>query len=449
MKTFIRYFLISLLVLGGLFASVYFLLLPRQLGSYSYTSEQVALIREKGLVYEFLQTGKSTLMSMALNSDQKNIDKLDLYLVSDSDLPEGIDFEALYGTMDSLDRVGYTKEEITRLVNNISLDELHILTDNPLPAQKDVLFTALDKKYNVIQAYQLANIDRNLSDLIINENTDYTITLKLSNMGYAVDEIKTLNKLSSADLTLVTLMKYLEDLPDLVANDEFDLNLLPRYLIVMEDRGYDAEGAVAYVNGNEDYVDADDIDYYGLYSDDFRVENPYSLTAMVNKNHYLSSDYAPTDLTEFSHEEMRSEVATALASLFTALNDQGFETIIVDVGYISYSEQDELFNRYLEMFDDDEEKALERAPYAGYSEHQTGLAVDLYARGGTFDEYDGYQWLLENAQNYGFILRYPAGKEYLTGCVSEPKHFRYVGVEAARIMYSHDWTLEEYNTVFE
>ena len=449
MKTFIKYLLASLIVLGGVFAAMYFLLLPSQLNSYAYTADQIATIRKNGLVYDFVRAGKSTLMSTALANDENNLKKTDLYLVNDSDLPENVDYERLYTVMSTLSGKGYDNEQVMKLIKMASLDELQILLDSPLPANIDILYSALDKKFSVVQAYQLSNIDRSLSDLIMNEGTDYSMTLKLSNLGYSVEDIRILNKLGKSDLNLVTVMKHLEDLPDLVSEADFDMKLLPRYLITMEESGYTAEDAVAYVNGGEDYVDPEDIDMYGLYSDDFRTENPGGYTALVNKNHYLDSDYAPTDLVEFSHEEMRSDVATALGSLFTALSDQKFETIIVDVGYISYDEQDEIFNRYLEMFEDDEEKALERAPYAGYSEHQTGLAVDFYVRGYDFEDYEGYEWMLENVHNYGFILRYPTGKEFLTGFPSEPKHFRYVGVEAARIMHDYEWTLEEYKTVFE
>lgn len=435
--------------MGGVFTAMYFLLLPSQLNSYTYTSDQIALIRKNDLVYDFVRAGKSTLMSTALANDDKNLSKTDLYLVNDKDLPENIDFDKLYTVMSTLSDKGYENEQVMKLIKMASLDEMQILLDSPLPANIDVLYSALDKKFSVVQAYQMANIDRALSDLIINEGTDYSVTLKLSNLGYSVDDIKVLNKLSNTDLNLVTVMKHLEDLPDLVSEADFDMKLLPRYLMTMEDSGYNAEDAVAYVNDNEDYVDVEDIDMYGLYSDDFRTENPGSYTALVNKNHYLNSDYAPTDLVEFSHEEMRADVATALGSLFTALSNQQFETIIVDVGYISYSDQDEIFNRYLEMFEDDEERALDRTPYAGYSEHQTGLAIDFYVRGADFEDYEGYEWMLENVHNYGFILRYPAGKEFLTGFNSEPKHFRYVGVEAAKIMHDYEWTLEEYKTVFE
>ena len=79
----------------------------------------------------------------------------------------------------------------------------------------------------------------------------------------------------------------------------------------------------------------------------------------------------------------------------------------------------------------------------GTSEHELGLAVDINAEGQT----DGnrlYQWLAEHSWKYGFILRYPAEKEEITGIDYEPWHFRYVGKQAAKEMYEQDLCLEEY-----
>ena len=435
--------------MAAVFAAVYFLLVPGQLKSYSYNNEQIAVIRKNGMVYDFIKAGKSSLMSAAIAKDENNIEKTDLYLISDSELPENADYAALFDIVSPLYGNGYDKKEILKLVNSVSLDDLHILTDNPMPKEKEVLFTALEKKYNVIQAYQLANLDKELSSLIINENADYATTVKLNGKGYSVEDIQIMNRLSSPDLRLITLMKYIEELPDMVAADGFDMKLLPRYLMYEEENGCLPDEAVACVNDDDDYIEADDVDYYGMWSDDFRTQNPSSYTALVNKNHYLNSDYEPNDLTTFSQEEMRADVASGLGNMYTALDGQGFSTIVVDIAYISYDDQEDLFNKYLEMFEDDEEAALMKTPYAGYSEHQTGLAVDFYYRGGDFEDYEGYQWILENAHNYGFILRYPSGKEFITGFENEPQHFRYVGVEAATIMYEHDWTLEEYCKVFE
>ena len=405
MKTFIKYLLSTLIVMAAIFASLYFLLVPGQLKSFAYTDEQVALIRKNGMVYDFIRAGRSSLMSAALEKNPENIRKMDQYLISDKDLPANTDFTAIYNVVAPLYDKGYEKEDVLKLVNSVELMDLMLLTENPLPVNKDVMFTALDKKYNVIQAYQLANLDKELSTLIISDGADYATTVKLNNKGYSVDDIKAMSKLSSSELRLVTLMKYMEFLPEMVRTQGFNMKLLPRYVINMNENGCLPEDSVMYVNDDLDYVALEDLDLYGMYNDDFRTVNPSSYTALVNKNHYLNSDYAPTDLTEFSQEEMRTDVATALGSLFTALDNQGYDDIIVDIAYISYDEQDELFNRYLEMFD--------------------------------------------NAHTFGFILRYPKDKEFLTGFENEPNHFRYVGVEAATIMHDNRWTLEEYTAVFE
>ena len=84
---------------------------------------------------------------------------------------------------------------------------------------------------------------------------------------------------------------------------------------------------------------------------------------------------------------------------------------------------------------------------AGYSEHQTGLALDVIAPGGTLNGFKNTQqfvWMRDNAHRFGFILRYGDGMEYITGYKFEPWHYRYVGVEAATFIYENDLTFEEY-----
>ena len=80
----------------------------------------------------------------------------------------------------------------------------------------------------------------------------------------------------------------------------------------------------------------------------------------------------------------------------------------------------------------------------GYSEHELGLAVDINADKERSYGEEVYCWLAENAWRYGFILRYPQGKEEITGIDYEPWHYRYVGYEAAKTIYEEDITLEEY-----
>ena len=83
----------------------------------------------------------------------------------------------------------------------------------------------------------------------------------------------------------------------------------------------------------------------------------------------------------------------------------------------------------------------------GCSEHQTGLALDINTASLSdhFEETEEYAWLVENSWRYGFILRFPEGKEEITGYQFEPWHYRYVGPAAARVCYENGWTLEEYH----
>jgi D-alanyl-D-alanine carboxypeptidase len=86
----------------------------------------------------------------------------------------------------------------------------------------------------------------------------------------------------------------------------------------------------------------------------------------------------------------------------------------------------------------------------GSSEHQSGLAMDIASKSTDLNLTEGFaetiegKWLAENAHRFGFILRYPKGKEAITNYEYEPWHFRYVGEKAATVIYQHDWTLEEY-----
>ena len=118
--------------------------------------------------------------------------------------------------------------------------------------------------------------------------------------------------------------------------------------------------------------------------------------------------------------------------------------------YRSYNRQNVLYNTYVKK--DGESKADTYSARPGYSEHQTGLAFDL----GTAENHDinefveskEFKWMKNNAHKYGFILRYPYGKKYITGYIYEPWHYRYVGIDAATYIYNNNITFEEYYAYF-
>lgn len=193
------------------------------------------------------------------------------------------------------------------------------------------------------------------------------------------------------------------------------------------------------------------------------IQNPLNVLALVNKMFALPDSYNPTDLVKpnvsFSFGDqtiekslMRQEAAVALEKMFAEAKASGIELFAVS-GYRSYDRQQILFDA--EVKKSGEEKAAQVVAVPGNSEHQSGLAMDISAKSAnlglteSFGETNEGKWLAANAHKYGFILRYPKGKETITGYQYEPWHFRYVGVEAAQTIFEKNITLEEYFDIVE
>lgn len=188
------------------------------------------------------------------------------------------------------------------------------------------------------------------------------------------------------------------------------------------------------------------------------VTNPNDILTIVNKTYRLPRDYAPTDLTipniafpfdgTDDRKRMRKEAADKLEELFTAATQDGIELFGIS-GYRSYATQSQIFPSNV-VRRNSFEAANKTSAFPGESEHQTGLAMDVSSRsaGFTLEESFGNTnegiWVKDNAHKYGFIIRYPKGKENITGYTYEPWHLRYVGVQAATEIYSLNTTLEEY-----
>lgn len=182
---------------------------------------------------------------------------------------------------------------------------------------------------------------------------------------------------------------------------------------------------------------------------------------LINKDHPLDEFYVPEDLVFSDNNEnnfhnyvdpkqkpcVTREVYTAFCSLQEDALHEGIH-IIIDSGYRSFDYQKQIWD-YTVMI-----KGLEHAQkyvaLPGTSEHQSGLAIDIAVmKDGIYSDditevSNAYLWMKNNAHYYGFILRYPKGKESITGYNHEPWHFRYVGVYLANKLYKEDITLEEY-----
>ncbi|WP_249366599.1 M15 family metallopeptidase [Neobacillus rhizophilus] len=187
------------------------------------------------------------------------------------------------------------------------------------------------------------------------------------------------------------------------------------------------------------------------------VFNPESIPVLVNQYNILPENYQPEDLVypnipyisnkKAEKQKMRKEAAAAIEKLFAAAEEQGIGLAGVSA-YRSYTSQKALFNYYVNQ--DGIKKAKTYSAVPGTSEHETGLAIDVTGGNGKCPAEDCFagtveaKWLADHADEYGFIIRYPKGKESITGYKYEPWHLRYVGKAIAKAITKHGITLEEY-----
>ena len=121
--------------------------------------------------------------------------------------------------------------------------------------------------------------------------------------------------------------------------------------------------------------------------------------------------------------------------------DSGFDMTIVS-GFRSYERQVEVFDYWCMV--DGREKAEIMSAVPGHSEHQTGFVIDVSSLEQSYGDTDEGKWLAANCYKYGFIIRYPEGKEDITGYAYEPWHRRYLGASTAKLVYDSGLTLEEF-----
>ncbi len=271
-----------------------------------------------------------------------------------------------------------------------------------------------------------------------------TMEYKLLQVGYSLDEIDKLkNKTNDEFLEYLLTVEYDKMYLDIIKEKYYIKDLIKDYVNYYNDNLNDkSDKIVTLVNTGADKE---------WYSNIKTTDISKDILMINNKTYKLPDDYEPDDLVDVknwyaygNNPKLRKEAYEKFIEMFNKAKEEKL-TIIINSSYRSYKYQEDLYNSYLTQNGKSATDAYAARP--GHSEHQTGLTIDVTtygANGDTFDKTDEFKWLQDNAYKYGFILRYPKGKEYITGYKYESWHYRYVGVDAATTIHDNDITFDEY-----
>lgn len=212
-----------------------------------------------------------------------------------------------------------------------------------------------------------------------------------------------------------------------------------------------------YIENNEDKSLTDVVAIVNVHANnawyelDIKTDTSLNERMLVNKFYHLDENYLPDDIVSVSNKyaydgnRLRQDAYDAFVDMWNAATDNNIK-LIINSSYREYEKQSSIYEDYKNWYG--QTKADKQAARPGYSEHQTGLVVDVFSSDnqltGTFKDSEGYKWLKENAYKYGYIERYPDGKEYLTGYEFESWHWRYVGKDAAKVIQNENITYDEY-----
>ncbi|MBW9212856.1 MULTISPECIES: M15 family metallopeptidase [Terrabacteria group] len=324
----------------------------------------------------------------------------------------GISYLILHPSLEKnqrLEKLGYTKKQIQVLSQEKKVDEVIQKSINSV-----VLRQAIDT--NTFYPAYFSLYKAHYQDKAI-QAKDILLYQRLKDKGYEEDQLENLFKRASFE----------ELSPLLVFDYQWDETSYLKDVEKNRSKNIDGKFQLSH-------------SYRKKYKISKEIKNP-QVDTLVNVNHYYSSHYIPKDLTGIptsyaaNQQKMSKEAAEAVVE-WVQKSIENNTNFFVTNAYLDYHSQEKL---YL--------KNGERVDKAGYSERQSGLqmkAVITYAK----HEEKALPWLKESAREYGFILRYPAGKEMITGHSSSNLIFRYVGKDLAKQIQDSSLTFDEYSELY-
>lgn len=272
---------------------------------------------------------------------------------------------------------------------------------------------------------------------------------QLTSLGYSNKDIWNLLKTASSDD-----LKYLID-NKLTNEDTKEFRKVD---------GYQVQNTLAYI---ENYKESKNYNYaVGIVNypfiissnpvnQEYMIQNDDDLLILVKNGFNLPASYEPKDLEtpdmpiapDCNNSTLRKECSDALVEMYNAAKELNYD-LVLNSGYRSYEQQQAIYNEFETKYGG--QYASEYVATPGASEHQTGLGVDLTAQSVVdgkklnFGDTDEYKWVVKNASDYGFIVRFPTESYSTTGIRHEPWHLRYVGKDVAKKITEENWLFEDY-----
>ena len=343
--------------------------------------------------------------------------------------------------------------------NNLEVNEI-------LKLSKKEIDEILKYEYNENFIYVIGSDNYNKKKLSLylkymNENKDisYLKIFKLiNNKNFdekkANDYIKLLKEYDNIESIVIFVNNYNNtniELNNIVlsfmSEKYFIIDYLDRYLKYYENnKDLKYSEIVTRINSNLDYK---------FYENSKPADLSKGIYTLVNKYYYLESNFIPNDLETvgytyaINNTKLNKIALENFKKMAEAAKLENLD-ILITTAYRDYNFQSILYNNYVKS--DGVTLADTYSARPGYSEHQFGYSFDLttknYADFGEFEYTKEYEWLTKNAYKYGFILRYPKNKEYITGYQFESWHYRYVGTDIATYIHKNNITYEEYYAYF-
>lgn len=277
-----------------------------------------------------------------------------------------------------------------------------------------------------------------------------TVETKLEKLNYSNNDIELIKKYVSED-NIDYIITYNPD-------KKTTLNFINETYYIDE---Y-LQKYLEYYNNNQNKTTAEIITIINTHTDktfyqnDIKTDTTLGKYVILNKYYYADNTYPSKDIISVPGKyhingtsiKLNKECYEAFLKMYNDAYKAGYGFKLKSA-YRSYDTQVDTYNYWKSK--DGQKKADTYSARAGHSEHQTGYAFDIRDYDYEFEDYSksaSFTWVSKNAHKYGFILRFPKGKEHITGYQYESWHYRYCGIECATYIYENNITYEEYYEYF-